>query len=133
MTWRAERSEPTEQTEETWIDLEGHRETRADFLLRWVYNLRLRLKEPSEGEIMAKKLYRSLSNKMIGGVCAGVAQYFDLDVSLVRLLFVAAALLTALFPMFVLYIVAWIIIPVKEEVKSARNGNNKAKAVKSKK
>jgi len=62
---------------------------------------------------------------MIGGVCAGVAQYFDLDVSLVRLLFVAASLLTALFPMFVLYIVAWIIIPVKEEVKSARNGNTK--------
>ncbi len=79
---------------------------------------------------MAKKLYRSLSNKMIGGVCAGVAQYFDLDVSLVRLLFVAAALLTALFPMFVLYIVAWIIIPVKEEVKSARNGNNKTKSEK---
>ncbi len=72
-----------------------------------------------------KKLYRSRSNKMIGGVCAGVAQYFDLDVSLVRLIFVAAALLTALFPIFVLYIVAWIIIPVKEEVKSAQNGNSK--------
>ncbi|MFO7866330.1 MAG: PspC domain-containing protein [Candidatus Aminicenantes bacterium] len=64
---------------------------------------------------MAKKLYRSKSKKMIGGVCAGLAQYFDLDVSLLRLIFVAAAIVTAFFPVFVFYIVAWIIIPGKEK------------------
>ncbi len=52
---------------------------------------------------------------MIGGVCAGLAQYFDLDVSLLRLIFVAAAIVTAFFPVFVFYIVAWIIIPGKEK------------------
>jgi len=60
---------------------------------------------------MAKKLYRSQKHKMIGGVCGGLAEYFDIDVSLVRLLFVALALITALFPMGIFYIIAWIVIP----------------------
>jgi len=66
---------------------------------------------------MAKKLYRSKADKMIGGVCAGLAEYFDLDLNLVRLLFVALTLLTALVPMLVFYIIAWIIVPAKEESK----------------
>jgi phage shock protein C len=69
-----------------------------------------------EKENMTKRLYRLQSSKMIGGVCAGIAQYFDLDVSLIRLLFVGIALITALFPMLVFYIVAWIIMPTEEEV-----------------
>jgi len=69
-----------------------------------------------EKESMTKRLYRLQSSKMIGGVCAGIAQYFDLDVSLIRLLFVGIALITALFPMLAFYIVAWIIIPTEEEV-----------------
>ncbi len=63
---------------------------------------------------MAKKLYRSLNRKMIGGVCGGLADYFDLDVSLVRLIFVGIALVTALLPMLIFYLIAWIIIPIGE-------------------
>ncbi len=66
---------------------------------------------------MAKKLYRSQADKIIGGVCAGLAEYFDLDLNLVRLLFVALTLLTALLPMLVFYIIAWIIVPLKQESK----------------
>lgn len=69
---------------------------------------------------MAKKLYRLQSRKMIGGVCAGIARYFDLDVSLIRLLFVGIALITALFPMMLFYIIAWIIIPTEEEAKKEK-------------
>lgn len=65
---------------------------------------------------MAKKLHRSETQKMIGGVCGGLGEYFDIDVNLVRLLFVALCLMTALLPMLIFYIVAWIIVPV--EVKS---------------
>jgi phage shock protein C len=65
---------------------------------------------------MKKKIYRLQSNKMIGGVCAGLAEYLDIDATLIRLLFVAVGLLTALFPMLIFYIIAWIIMPVKEEV-----------------
>ncbi len=65
---------------------------------------------------MAKKLYRSVSQKMLGGVCAGLAEYLDLDISLVRLIFVGIALVTAIIPMTIFYIIAWIVIPI--EVKS---------------
>lgn len=64
---------------------------------------------------MAKKLYRSKTKKMIAGVCGGLADYLDMDANLMRLLFVAIALLTALLPMVIFYIIAWIIVPVEEE------------------
>jgi phage shock protein C len=64
---------------------------------------------------MAKKLFRSEENKMIGGVCAGLAEYFDIDSSLVRLIFVALTMITAILPMLVFYIIAWIVIPLSEE------------------
>lgn len=72
---------------------------------------------------MAKKIYRLQSNKMIGGVCAGLADYLDIDATLIRLLFVAVGLLTALFPMFIFYIIAWVIVPVKEEVNEVRKAD----------
>jgi phage shock protein C len=62
---------------------------------------------------MAKQLTRSEENKMIGGVCAGFGEYFDIDYTLVRLIFVALGLLTAIFPMLIFYIVAWIVIPIE--------------------
>jgi phage shock protein C len=62
---------------------------------------------------MAKKLYRSTSQKMIGGVCGGLAEYFDMDVSLVRLVFVAVCLMTAVLPMTLFYLIAWIVVPVE--------------------
>lgn len=65
---------------------------------------------------MAKKLSRSEKNKMIGGVCAGFGEYFDIDFTLVRLIFVALALMTAIFPMLIFYVVSWIVIPVEEKV-----------------
>lgn len=57
---------------------------------------------------MGRKLYRSREQKMLGGVCGGIAEYFDVDVTLVRLI-----CLLAIFSGFGLipYIIAWIIIP----------------------
>jgi len=60
---------------------------------------------------MSKRLYRSVSQKMLGGVCGGVAEYFDVDVSIVRLLLVGLALVTAFLPMTFFYIIAWIVVP----------------------
>jgi phage shock protein C len=62
---------------------------------------------------MAKKLTRSDENKMIGGVCAGFGNYFDIDTTLVRLIFVALGLVTVLFPMLIFYASAWIVIPAE--------------------
>jgi len=59
--------------------------------------------------IMKKKLYRSEKDSMIAGVCGGIADYFDIDSTLVRLLTVIFVLLGG--AGVVAYIVAWIIIP----------------------
>lgn len=68
---------------------------------------------------MAKRLFRSENKKMLGGVCGGLAEYFDLDVSLVRLVFVGIGIISALIPMFIFYVVAWVIIPVETAVPKA--------------
>ncbi len=62
---------------------------------------------------MAKVFYRSDTQKMLGGVCGGLATYFDIDVSLVRLVFVGLAIVTALLPMSLFYVIAWIIVPTE--------------------
>lgn len=61
----------------------------------------------------AKRLYRSLRQKMVAGVCGGMAEYFDVDVSIVRLIFIAIGLASAVIPMFIFYVVAWIVIPAQ--------------------
>ena len=59
-----------------------------------------------------KKLFRIKGEgSMLGGVCAGLAEYFDIDVTLVRLLFVIA-LITPV-PALIPYLVMWVIMPVK--------------------
>ncbi len=58
---------------------------------------------------MTKKLYRSRTNKMIAGVCAGLGDFFELDPTLIRL---GAVVLVLAAGVGVLgYIVAWIIVP----------------------
>ena len=57
-----------------------------------------------------KKLVRS-TNKMIAGVCGGVAEYFDIDPTLVRVIYAALTLFTAAFPGVILYIVMMLLMP----------------------
>lgn len=58
---------------------------------------------------MAKKLYRSKTDRKIAGVCGGLATYFDMDPTVVRLLFVLLALMGG--PGILLYIIMWIVVP----------------------
>jgi phage shock protein C len=60
---------------------------------------------------------RSRSEKKIAGVCAGLAQYFDLDVSVVRILCFFITLATGICPGVVTYLLAWIIVPSEPEMK----------------
>lgn len=54
---------------------------------------------------MKKKLYRSSTDKKLCGVCAGVANYFNLDPTIVRVVYALLAICTTGFPFVVLYIV----------------------------
>jgi phage shock protein C len=56
-----------------------------------------------------RKLYRSQSQRMIAGVCGGLAEYFNLDATLIRVLFLILAVFGG--SGLVIYIVMWIIVP----------------------
>ncbi len=57
-----------------------------------------------------KQLTRNPDDKLIGGVCSGVADYLGMDVTLVRLLTVVGAIL-GVGSLVVAYVVAWILMP----------------------
>jgi phage shock protein C len=63
----------------------------------------------AEETMEAKKLYRSVSNKMIGGVAAGLGEYFNIDPTLVRLGFIVLALMGG--PGLVAYLIMWVVVP----------------------
>ena len=58
-----------------------------------------------------KKLYRSKSDKMLGGVCAGLGEYLGIDPTLVRLGFVLLALLAG--HGILVYLIMWIVVPLE--------------------
>ncbi len=60
---------------------------------------------------MAKKLYRSTADKMLGGVAGGLAEYFDIDSTLVRVLFIVVVFLGG--GGIIAYIILWIVVPQK--------------------
>ncbi|ARK09281.1 PspC domain-containing protein [Fibrivirga algicola] len=59
---------------------------------------------------MEKRLERYLDEAQIGGVAAGLAHYFDIDRTLIRVLFVAGLFIPSA-PAFILYIILWIVLP----------------------
>jgi len=65
-----------------------------------------------------KKLIRSRAEGKIAGVSAGLAQYFELDVLLVRILCVFITLASGICPGVVTYLLAWIIVPSEPELKT---------------
>jgi Putative stress-responsive transcriptional regulator len=65
---------------------------------------------------MTDRLYRSVQEKMIGGVCGGLADYFNIDTALVRLIFLVAAFAGGVG--FLAYLAAWVIVPVNPGVQS---------------
>lgn len=58
-----------------------------------------------------KRLTRSYTDKKLGGVCGGVGEYLDVDPTVIRLLTVIVALFTAIVPVMIGYVIAWVLIP----------------------
>ncbi|MHC4697017.1 MAG: PspC domain-containing protein [Planctomycetota bacterium] len=59
-------------------------------------------------------LRRSVANRHVAGVCGGLAEYFGLDPTAVRVGYVLVSILSAAFPGILIYIVLWILIPERE-------------------
>ena len=60
---------------------------------------------------LSRPLRRSRDKGMIAGVVAGLAQYFSMDVTLLRVLYVLVSIISVAFPGILAYILLWILIP----------------------
>ena len=61
--------------------------------------------------VKKKRLYRSKKERIIGGVCGGIAEYLDTDPTIVRLIWILGSLIWG--AGILAYLIAWIIIPEK--------------------
>jgi len=61
---------------------------------------------------MAKKLYRSRTNRKIWGVCGGLAKYFDIDPTIIRVIAVASILVTG--AGIIAYLIMAIVVPLED-------------------
>ena len=71
---------------------------------------------------MERKLYRNTQDKKLAGVCSGLAEYFDIDVTLVRVAFIVAVL--AGLSGILAYIIFWIVVPAKPFTRGSYPGRN---------
>ncbi|MFZ0640706.1 MAG: PspC domain-containing protein [Candidatus Acidiferrales bacterium] len=58
-----------------------------------------------------RRLHRSVSDCKFAGVCGGIAEYFETDSTIVRLVWVLVTFVTGIIPGLVVYLVAWLIMP----------------------
>lgn len=60
-----------------------------------------------------KRLFLSNTDKKIAGLCGGLAEYLELDSTVVRLIAVILGIITGVIPFLVAYLIAWMIVPRK--------------------
>jgi phage shock protein C len=60
---------------------------------------------------MNSSLQRSKTDRMIAGVCGGIAKSFGWDPTIVRILYVLVSIVSAAFPGILVYIILWVLIP----------------------
>ncbi len=61
-----------------------------------------------------RKQLRRSRDKMIAGVCAGIAESFGWNVTLFRVMFVLVSILSVAFPGIIVYVVLWVVMPKPE-------------------
>lgn len=61
-----------------------------------------------------RPLRRSMHNRQIAGVCSGIAEYFGLDPTVVRVCYVLLSILSVAFPGMLVYLILWVLIPERD-------------------
>jgi phage shock protein C len=67
--------------------------------------------------VATRRLIRPRADRKIAGVCAGLAEHLDIDVTLMRLIWLFVVVMTGIFPGVLVYILAWIVMPEEPEAK----------------
>lgn len=62
-----------------------------------------------------EKLKRSRTDKMLGGVLGGIARRYEMDVTVLRIVYVLVSLFSAAFPGILVYLILWVLIPLEDE------------------
>lgn len=61
-----------------------------------------------------QRLHRSRSNRMIAGVCGGLAEWLGWDPTLVRILYIVVSIASAAFPGLLVYLILWVVMPERQ-------------------
>lgn len=61
-----------------------------------------------------QRLHRSRGNKMVAGVCGGLAEWLGWDPTLVRILYVVVSIASVAFPGILVYLVLWLVMPERQ-------------------
>ena len=61
-------------------------------------------------------LHRSRSQRLIGGVCGGFAEWLGWDPTLVRAIYVVVSVFSAAFPGIIVYLALWLVMPLRDRV-----------------
>ena len=61
-----------------------------------------------------RQLRRSMANRWIAGVCGGLGEYFEIDPTMVRVVYVLLSIFSAAFPGILIYILLWLLIPERD-------------------
>ena len=60
-----------------------------------------------------KKLYRSRTQRIFAGICGGISEYFNIDVTLIRVIWLLIVIFSGIFPGLLAYVIAIFVIPNK--------------------
>ena len=63
------------------------------------------------GNALSRPLRRNRSDRIVAGVCGGIAKWLDWDPTVVRVIYVVGSLVSAAFPGILAYIILWLVIP----------------------
>lgn len=66
---------------------------------------------PSRDPGSRNSLYRPREDRLIAGVCAGIARYFGWSATSVRIVYVAVSVISAAFPGMIVYVILWLLMP----------------------
>lgn len=70
-----------------------------------------------EGEHVPKRLYRSDSNYILGGICGGLGEYFNVDPAVFRLGWIIMTVVSAVVPGILAYILAFLVVPPRRSLR----------------
>jgi phage shock protein C len=62
-----------------------------------------------------RRLYRSRTERMLGGVCGGLAKYMNADPTIVRVVYVVVSILSVAFPGILAYLILLLVVPLEPE------------------